>query len=116
MIIKKRSVGIVNVFGSGVNVAVEGGTLRLADIGAEGRFTFPAGMDFGALRRVRLRSAEVIPVTGRKWTATATASLASPIADVSASSSCVRYAKKRPAQCACPYEQRPGGCDDAHIW
>lgn len=30
--------------------------MRLVDIGAEGRFTFPAGMDFGALRRVRLRS------------------------------------------------------------
>src|SRR3546814_6864965 len=66
-------------------------------------------------RGVRLRFAEVIPVTGRKWTATATGSLASPIADVSTSFACVRYAKKRPAQCACPYEQRPGGCDDAHI-
>lgn len=42
--------------GAGVNVAVEGGALKLVDIGAEGRFTFPAGMDFGALRRVRLRS------------------------------------------------------------
>lgn len=42
--------------GTGVNVAVEGGALKLIDIGAEGRFTFPAGMDFGALRRVRLRS------------------------------------------------------------
>ncbi|PLL13944.1 host specificity protein J [Tabrizicola sp. TH137] len=42
--------------GEKVNVAVEGGAMKLVDIGSEGRFTFPAGMDFGALRRVRLRS------------------------------------------------------------
>ncbi|MFD2103136.1 phage tail protein [Tabrizicola soli] len=42
--------------GTGVNVAVDGGALKLADIGSEGSFTFPAGMDFGTLRRVRLRS------------------------------------------------------------
>lgn len=42
--------------GTGVNVVVDGGALKLADITSEGSFTFPAGMDFGALRRVRLRS------------------------------------------------------------
>ena len=42
--------------GDGINVAVEGGALKLVDIGSEGSFTFPAGIDFGALRRVRLRS------------------------------------------------------------
>ncbi|GAB1364048.1 hypothetical protein MASR1M32_32840 [Rhodobacter sp.] len=42
--------------GDGVNVVVDGAALKLIDIGLEGRFTFPAGMDFGALRRVRLRS------------------------------------------------------------
>lgn len=42
--------------GDGVNVVVDGAALQLIDIGLEGRFTFPAGMDFGALRRVRLRS------------------------------------------------------------
>lgn len=42
--------------GGKVNVAVDGAALTLTDLGAEGVFTFPAGMDFGALRRVRLRS------------------------------------------------------------
>ncbi|MBW0159601.1 phage tail protein [Sedimentimonas flavescens] len=42
--------------GTGVNVALDGAALKLADIASEGSFTFPAGMDFGALRRVRLRS------------------------------------------------------------
>ena len=42
--------------GGKVNVAVDGAALTLIDLGVEGVFTFPAGMDFGALRRVRLRS------------------------------------------------------------
>jgi len=42
--------------GDKVNVVVDGAALKLVDIAAEGVFTFPAGMDFGALRRVRLRS------------------------------------------------------------
>lgn len=42
--------------GTRVNAVVDGATLKLVDIGTEGRFTFPAGMDFGSLRRVRLRS------------------------------------------------------------
>ena len=42
--------------GGKVNVALDGAALTLIDLGAEGVFTFPAGMDFGALRRVRLRS------------------------------------------------------------
>jgi hypothetical protein len=42
--------------GDKVNVAVDGAALKLLDIGLEGSFTFPVGMDFGSLRRVRLRS------------------------------------------------------------
>jgi len=42
--------------GDRLNVGVDGAALKLIDIAAEGVFTFPAGMDFGALRRVRLRS------------------------------------------------------------
>ena len=42
--------------GDRINVAVDGAALKLADISAEGIFTFPVGMDFGASRRVRLRS------------------------------------------------------------
>ncbi len=42
--------------GDKVNVEADGAALKLTDIAAEGVFTFPAGMDFGALRRVRLRS------------------------------------------------------------
>ena len=43
--------------GTLVNVVVDTGALKLTNIAAEGLFTFPAGMDFGALKRVRLRSA-----------------------------------------------------------
>ena len=42
--------------GSKVNAQIDGGALKLTNLAAEGVFTFPAGMDFGALRRVRLRS------------------------------------------------------------
>jgi hypothetical protein len=42
--------------GDGVNVVVDGAALKLADIAAEGVFTFPVGMDFGAPRLIRLRS------------------------------------------------------------
>ncbi|TGD61988.1 host specificity protein J [Tabrizicola sp. WMC-M-20] len=42
--------------GDKINVAVDGAALKLSDIAAEGTFTFPVGMDFGALRLVRLRS------------------------------------------------------------
>ena len=42
--------------GDKINVAVDGAALKLSDISAEGTFTFPIGMDFGALRLVRLRS------------------------------------------------------------
>jgi hypothetical protein len=42
--------------GTKTNVEADGAALKLVDIGTEGRFTFPAGMDFGSLRRVRLRS------------------------------------------------------------
>ncbi len=42
--------------GDKVNVEVGGAALTLTDLAAEGIFTFPAGMDFGSLRRVRLRS------------------------------------------------------------
>lgn len=42
--------------GGKVNVTLEGMALTLIDIATEGVFTFPAGMDFGARRRVRLRS------------------------------------------------------------
>lgn len=42
--------------GTLANVVVDGAALKLDDIEAEGVFTFPAGMDFGALRLVRLRS------------------------------------------------------------
>jgi hypothetical protein len=42
--------------GDKINVAVDGAALKLSDIAAEGTFTFPVGMDFGGLRRVRLRS------------------------------------------------------------
>ncbi|CAN1576024.1 Tip attachment protein J [Paracoccaceae bacterium] len=42
--------------GDKINVAVDGAALKLSDISAEGTFTFPVGMDFGALRLVRLRS------------------------------------------------------------
>ena len=42
--------------GDKINVAVDGAALKLSDIEAEGTFTFPVGMDFGALRLVRLRS------------------------------------------------------------
>lgn len=42
--------------GDKINVVVDGAALKLDDISAEGIFTFPVGMDFGALRRVRLRS------------------------------------------------------------
>jgi len=42
--------------GDKVNVVVDGAALKLDDIAAEGVFTFPVGMDFGALRLVRLRS------------------------------------------------------------
>ena len=42
--------------GGGSNVTVDGAALKLVDLADEGLFIFPAGMDFGALRRVRLRS------------------------------------------------------------
>ncbi len=42
--------------GDKANVEIDGAALKLIDIAAEGVFTFPAGMDFGALRRLRLRS------------------------------------------------------------
>jgi hypothetical protein len=42
--------------GAKVNVAVDGAALKLVNLAAEGVFTFPVGMDFGAIRRVRLRS------------------------------------------------------------
>jgi hypothetical protein len=42
--------------GDKINVAVDGAALKLSDIAVEGTFTFPVGMDFGALRLVRLRS------------------------------------------------------------
>ncbi len=42
--------------GALANVVVDGAALKLINIAAEGLFTFPAGMDFGALKRVRLRS------------------------------------------------------------
>jgi hypothetical protein len=42
--------------GDKINVAVDGAALKLSDIAFEGTFTFPVGMDFGALRLVRLRS------------------------------------------------------------
>ena len=42
--------------GTRVNLSVDGAALKLTDVAAEGRYTFPIGMDFGALRRIRLRS------------------------------------------------------------
>jgi hypothetical protein len=42
--------------GTLTNVQVDGAALKLTNLAAEGVFTFPAGMDFGALKRVRLRS------------------------------------------------------------
>lgn len=42
--------------GDKINVMVDGAALKLSDIAVEGTFTFPVGMDFGALRLVRLRS------------------------------------------------------------
>lgn len=42
--------------GNRINVVVDGGALKLTDVATEGVFTFPVGMDFGALRLVRLRS------------------------------------------------------------
>jgi hypothetical protein len=42
--------------GDKINVSVDSAALKLSDIAAEGTFTFPVGMDFGALRLVRLRS------------------------------------------------------------
>lgn len=42
--------------GTLTNVQVDGAALKLTNLATEGVFTFPAGMDFGALRRVRLRS------------------------------------------------------------
>lgn len=42
--------------GATVNLTVDGAALTLADVAAEGLYTFPLGMDLGAPRRIRLRS------------------------------------------------------------
>jgi hypothetical protein len=54
--------------GTRVNTVVDGSALKLVNVGAVGRFTFSAGMDFGGLRRVRLRSE--IEVTALNLSAT----------------------------------------------
>jgi hypothetical protein len=54
--------------GTRVNTVVDGSALKLVNVGAVGRFTFSSGMDFGSLRRVRLRSE--IEVTALNLSAT----------------------------------------------
>lgn len=42
--------------GVSTNLTLDGAAMKLTDVAAEGRYDFPLGMDFGAPRRIRLRS------------------------------------------------------------